>query len=480
MLDAKDIQGLVLRGYKELRYARFVLLSFADPVRVKAWLRRLPVTPASLHPTLQALNVAFTHPGLRALMGKALPSDDSFARELTEGMSGSLQRRNALGDREEQAPELWQWGRPPAAVSQREGGPLLGPVGEAPLHGVVLLYADTPEQLAALDLEQLGPAPSAHGLLVHRLETHTLSDVPDTGRALFREHFGFRDGVAQPLIEGDPTRTKALDSGTSRAGEQANTIPAGEILFGYPDAYDQCPEGAGSPELAKNGSFLVMRQLEQDVIGFWRKVVEVAAEQHLEPVELAAKLVGRWPSGAPLVISPSVDARGLERFDAFGYRELDAEGLRCPFGAHVRRCNPRDDLDDSAEESLRLTKLHRLIRRGRPYGEPLEHPLDPASFLPRLEQLAERTPGTRGLHFLCFNTNLSRQFEFVQATWLNNPRFADGRNAPDPLLGPGGAFELPAEPLARRIEGLPRFVIARGGGYFLMPGMDGLRLIAGA
>jgi deferrochelatase/peroxidase EfeB len=121
------------------------------------------------------------------------------------------------------------------------------------------------------------------------------------------------------------------------------------------------------------------------------------------------------------------------------------------------------------------------VRRGRPYGEPIADPLDPARFLPRLPELIANPPpgGPRGLQFQCFNTNLSRQFEFVQATWVNNPRFSEGRDAPDPLLGPGGSFELPSVPLARRVEQLPRFVTTRGGAYFFMPGLRALARIAG-
>jgi deferrochelatase/peroxidase EfeB len=121
------------------------------------------------------------------------------------------------------------------------------------------------------------------------------------------------------------------------------------------------------------------------------------------------------------------------------------------------------------------------VRRGRPYGEPVSTPLDPAVFLPHLDAIASSPQTDRGLHFLCFNANIRRQFEFVQQTWINNPKFPHQYDGPDPVVAQpgGGEFALPGTPARRRISPLETFVKMRGGAYFFMPGLAGLRWLAG-
>jgi deferrochelatase/peroxidase EfeB len=173
--------------------------------------------------------------------------------------------------------------------------------------------------------------------------------------------------------------------------------------------------------------------------------------------------VGRWPNGAPLIRSPEHPADDND----FGYAEGDAAGLGCPLGAHIRRANPRDVLDPEAgpEQSLRSVNRHRLLRRGRAYGDPSD-------------------PGERGIHFICLNANISRQFEFVQHTWLNNPKFAGLYDDTDPLVAThqgdaGRTFTVQARPLRQCVTGLPAFVSVRGGAYFFLPGIRALRFLAG-
>jgi deferrochelatase/peroxidase EfeB len=181
-------------------------------------------------------------------------------------------------------------------------------------------------------------------------------------------------------------------------------------------------------------------------------------------------MVGRWPDGAPLAVSPVVDDPALSDANDFGYHALDEHGLNCPAGAHVRRANPRDSLDPDpgTVRSYELNKRHRLLRRGRAYGPPVS--LEAA--------LGERDEAERGIHFACLAGNLSRQFEFVQHTWVNNPKFAGGYDEVDPIAGvrgPAGAsFRIPATPVRERLTGLPSFVTVRGGGYFFMPGIRAL------
>jgi deferrochelatase/peroxidase EfeB len=144
----------------------------------------------------------------------------------------------------------------------------------------------------------------------------------------------------------------------------------------------------------------------------------------------------------------------------------------------VRRSNPRDSLDPSpgSAESVAVGKRHRLLRRGRKYGSPLA----------QAEALAAASgpeQDERGLHFICLNANIARQFEFVQHTWINNPRFAGLYDEPDPLVAAAGArgrtFTMPADPVRRRVTGLPSFVSVRGGAYFFLPGLRALRYLAG-
>ena len=173
-------------------------------------------------------------------------------------------------------------------------------------------------------------------------------------------------------------------------------------------------------------------------------------------------MVGRWPSGAPLIDAPDKDEPTLGDENGFGY-QADPHGLTCPIGAHIRRANPRDSLAPNPATSLNISGLHRLLRRGRSY-----------------EQGGNGHPET-GLYFLCLAANLSRQFEFVQHTWLNNPTFGGLYDDTDPLTGsrqPAGAtFTIPQRPVRHRYRGLPQFVRTRGGAYFFLPGISALRYL---
>jgi deferrochelatase/peroxidase EfeB len=214
---------------------------------------------------------------------------------------------------------------------------------------------------------------------------------------------------------------------------------------------------------------------------------------HADPgyaVFLASKLVGRWPTGAPLTLAPEGDDPRLADEDRFGYARGDSAGLGCPFGAHIRRVNPRDlVVPCGPAESASISASHRLLRRGRVYGTPLfdqsilDGPLDAV----RLEALATlRDDGAaRGIHFLAVCASLHRQFEFVQQTWGNNPRFAGLVDNKDPMVGDSGRADaspgfvtVPGPPVRARIGPLPALVRVRGGGYFFLPGLGALRSLA--
>ncbi len=315
-----------------------------------------------------------------------------------------------------------------------------------------------------------------------------------------REPFGFFDGIAQPQIE----------------GIKGKGVRTGEFILGYPNEYGFHPlspvlPAADDPghilpesanpyhkpahyrDLGLNGTYIVYRKLEQDVAGFWRflQSESLRLKGAVDPgfmVWLAAKMVGRWPSGAPLVLAPDRDGSVLLT-DDFLYAREDPQGLACPFGAHIRRTHPRDQIGPAGPvESLHMSSRHRILRRGRAYGAPL---FDPTA-LTRPDQPAglqaildlQDDGQSRGIHFLCVNTNIKSQFEFIQQAWANNPSFGGLADNRDPLIGdndpsraPGGML-IPGNRSTIRTAPLPRFVTVRGGAYLFMPGLTTLRYLA--
>jgi deferrochelatase/peroxidase EfeB len=165
-------------------------------------------------------------------------------------------------------------------------------------------------------------------------------------------------------------------------------------------------------DLGANGTYLVFRQIEQDVARFWNALDRATQGDAKRREWLAAKVVGRWPIGAPFTLQPDARTDPSPNKDDpsndFSYRPADADGVACPLGAHIRRANPRDTLGNDPAVALTSARRHRLLRRGRAYGLPLVN---------RLTDDGKE----RGLHFVCLNANLERQFEFVQQTWINKP-----------------------------------------------------------
>ena len=207
-------------------------------------------------------------------------------------------------------------------------------------------------------------------------------------------------------------------------------------------------------------------------------------------VWLAARSVGRWPSGAALALAPLADDPALRDRNDFFYRD-DPDGLACPLGAHVRRTNPRDDIKPyPAAESLSMSEAHRLLRRARVFGPTLLDPkalADAASDASRTTMVAPTDDRpARGIHFFCVNASIRSQFEFVQQTWCNNPRFGGLNDNKDPISGdnnrkdePSSHMTIPARPLRLRTSALPRFVTVKAGAYLFMPSLRALRFLAG-
>jgi len=462
-VDRDDIQGLVIAGYGNLKAACFVLLEVVDRAPAAEWLGFIAdsITPCSAKPDAQAINLALTPSGLRNL-GVSDDVVDQFSNEFVGGMT-TAHRTRILGDTGESAAEHWRWGGP-----------------ENPdVDLLLLLYAVDEAQLTVL-YDGMAGAFERSGLReIAKLQTAPL-DV--------KEPFGFNDGISQPVIEGLP-----------REGRPEDLVKTGEMVLGYRNEYglytdrprlaptddsgDLLPADPADPsrrDLGRNGTYLVVRHLEQDVHGFWRYLDAVTRGSDGTPnadarARLGAKLVGRWPSGAPLVLSPDRDDDRLGDANDFGYGRHDPVGLSCPVGAHIRRANPRDSLDPDpgTERSTALNKRHRLLRRGRKYGPEIT-PEQALSDEPDSEE--------RGLYFISLNANIARQFEFVQHTWVNNPKFDGLYEDVDPLLGPrgdhGASHTIQAAPVRARLSGLPRFVTVRGGGYFFLPGIRAIRWLA--
>jgi Dyp-type peroxidase family len=481
--DRHEIQGLITTGWGHLTTAGFVFVRLGAPAPAREWVAGLvpqvtTAAPWEKHESGEkrrpdsVLNVAFTYPGLAAL---GVP-DEGLGTFPTEFALGMPARAAILGDHGDSAPENWQFGGSEAA----------------PLHAVLIVYArDEP----TLDrrLEELRAELGPHEVEEVRIER-------GARHARSREHFGFaNDGISQPGVEGvrkedvpGPwvVRTGEMILGHLNENDVYPVSPAvaarhdpGGLLPAFPDgALPDCRD------LGRNGSFLAYRKLEQDVVGFWRflqahcAAAGVAEQLEHRMVEIAAKFMGRWPSGAPLVLAPEADDPSLAEENDFMYRADDPTGLSCPIGSHIRRTNPRDSqlhITDTPEESLKAVNHHRIVRRGIPYGpllypeREIEHGNAPIDLEPDGQE--------RGLHFWAINANTKLQFEFVQQTWVDNPQFCGLFDEKDPVVGDNDGsrgFAIQREPVRTTVRGIPRFVHVRAGGYFFLPGVSALRWLA--
>ncbi len=390
----------------------------------------------------QALQIAFSAQGL-TLLGVGEDAIQACGRSFSRGVTTARLNR-ALGDRDEADPLHWHW-------------------TDQTAHLLVLVYANSNEHLIDVcdNLDKLRA--QANIRQVHRL---TISLPED-----HREPFGFVDGISNIR--------PSFDKSTKTRG--SDLVAAGEVVLGLKDELG-VTESKGW--LGDGGSFLVGRQIQQDVKRFWQFWEEKGSDQE-SAVWLASKAMGRWLNGMPISGSaphpqPTYDPEGL----AFDFVE-DQYGYQCPIGSHIRRANPRNGLDPHhPKRSARISATHRLLRRGRKYGGPA-----PSEWFPEI--LAETTVASphadpdadRGLLFICLVGDIARQFEFVQQTWLNNSRFVNLSGGVDPispgqhLFGDEGIFTIPHNPLRQRIKGLQSFTLVRGGGYFLLPSKSAMQRI---
>jgi deferrochelatase/peroxidase EfeB len=520
-IDTKDIQAIVKTAFGSLNAANYMLLRVVDPSAARRWLRAL--APASLADGLvdEAYQIAFTAAGLRKL-GVEETIMERFSPEFVEGMAADENRSRRLGDIGVNAPAEWEWG-----------------VGDKEPHILLMLLASDAKRLEALADSMLEQALDAGLSKIDILPTSDMHGL---------EPFGFADGGSQPSFDWDRPRTpgtKADQDYTNllALGElllgyrNEYGLLTERPLLTADEKNAAILQRDGHPsdrgDLGLNGSYLVFRQLDQHVVRFWQWVASEAERVGVTMDEMAESMVGRRLDGTPLAdLTLGRSIPGVEASDSdtngFLY-DTDPEGLSCPLGAHIRRANPRtgdapggkQGLLDSLVVTLGLTfrrdrgatsstlpwprnttvwpfapseddavasaRFHRILRRGREYGEKTDRnaalALDPKTQDPKA-----------GINFICLNANIARQFEFIQTAWIASAKFAALSGEQDPLLGnrepfpttPFAAtpqrtdgFSRPsAPPNCRHSTELPQFINVRGGAYFFLPSLTALRWIA--
>jgi Dyp-type peroxidase family len=451
-LDLTDIQGDILRAYgNDYDVTTYLFFRIDDARGGQAWLRELLPRVTTAEPWPQGtkpaanLNIAVSAAGARAL-GAGEPADLGFSEEFCAGMRASA---DVLGDRGPSDPGAWE-----------------AQLRSAELHVLATVNAlDDGPLNDELDRLREG-AQRAGGVEVSYTQHAKL--LPKV-----REHFGFGDGFAQPAVDGVEGAEDRADGGGVLENGRWRPLAPGEFILGYEDEDtrvdpDRRLPNAPRDPLGRSGTYMVWRKLHQDVALFRSTLHDAAARYHGgDEHKLAAKVVGRWQNGAPLVSYPDAQPDPFDSSDrsinAFHYAG-DLRGSSCPAGSHIRRSNPRDLLGFETALSFR----HRIIRRGMPYGEPLP-------------EGAPDDRADRGLVFVCFNASISRQFEGIQAQWLNDGNALHLGHDSDFLLGhPLGTGKMTVQgerPFLLGPQG--PFVTTRGGEYLFVPGLKALAALAG-
>jgi Dyp-type peroxidase family len=436
VLEFDDIQHILLTRAPALT-GRYEFLSFRNPAGGQAWLTQIldkvhsaQAMRESVDRDKRWISVAFTFNGLRAL-GVDAASLATFPQEFREGM---VARARILGDSGASGPENW-----------------VDNTANPQLHAIAILFARDTAERSRSTIEHAKLIAACQGVEV--LSSLDLDATPPFDYA--HDHFGYRDRLSQPVIEG---------SGDEPTPGSGAALKAGEFILGYPDETGTSPTLPQPEILSRNGSFMAYRRLEEHV-GRFREFLRANGKTPEEQELLAAKLMGRWRSGAPLVLAPNKDDPALgadpQRNNNFGYKHEDPQGYAVPLGSHMRRMNPRDT-------AVNMNR-RRMIRRGATYGP----------YLP------EGTPDDgkeRGIAAFVICASLIRQYEFAQNVWVNDRNFHELGNERDPIIGTHDGtleFKIPKRPIRKKITGLPAFTTVRGGAYFFLPGLTALRHLAG-
>jgi Dyp-type peroxidase family len=436
MLELDDIQHFLLTR-PPATAARYAFITFREASAGRRWLAGLldkvgtgKSAPLAEAPDSRWVTIAFTWSGLRAL-GVNDPSLATFPEEFRQGMAA---RAEVLGDTGVNHPDHWVDG-------------LAGPG----LHAIVILFARDVAERERCVAEYDKYAAALTG--VELVSTLDLEATPPFDYA--HDHFGYHDRLSQPAIEG---------TGEVPTPGSGAPLKPGEFFLGYPDEEGLCGPLPQPETLSRNGSFLAYRRLEEHV-GRFRNFLRQHGDTPEEQELVAAKLMGRWRSGAPLVLAPEKDdprlAADPQRNNDFNYAEMDPHGYAVPLGSHMRRMNPRDT-------AVNMNR-RRMIRRGGTYGPPLPDGVPDDGV-------------ERGIAAFIGCASLVRQFEFAQNVWANDRSFHELGNERDPIIGTQDGtleYKIPKRPIRKRIVGLPAFTTVRGGAYFFLPGIRALRLLAG-
>lgn len=533
VLDIGNIQGNILAGFNKDHQA-LLFLKITDAAKAKRWLRFVTPSVATMEEVLSFnrlfkamrarrgdepcglvatwLNIAFSRDGIAALTSSAEAEkfkDEAFQAGLParSPLLGDPTVADAIG-----SPENWK----------------VGKTGAIP--DIVLIVASDDVNKLQEEVVRLTESlknirgtidSGSSGLkLIFDQRGDTLP-----GELRGHEHFGFKDGISQPAVRGrisnapdDFLTPRYVDPSDARAellsAPGSALVYPGQFVFGY---QRQDPNGDGGvpfdptvvPVWATNGSYLVIRRLQQDVAAFRDAMSKQADQVAKKPgfagttaATLAAKLVGRWPSGAPIARSPQADNEALGKNDFannhfafqnastplplknapphmpdnFAQAPADLDGLSCPHAAHIRKVNPRDLGTDTGGAHDTLTR--RILRRGIPYGDP-----SPGT----AGRESPKSKPDRGLLFLCYQTSIEGQFEFLTNHWVNTVAAPEDGGF-DIIIGQNGSeagrqrtVDLPVQDKpSQTLTFQPEWVIPTGGGYFFAPSIDVLSTVLSA
>jgi len=446
--DPCNVQGLIMRGYTH-PFSCHMLFKFPGKAGAGTFVNTLlPYLQSAQdwgsNKPAKMLNIGLTYNGILAVDGTLA---GQFSPTFMQGPVWA-DSQTALQDNGASAPGNW-WYRHFVTSD---------------IHCVVHVYALTADALASLvatvaqaaggaGVTELFPLADGSG----RLEQYELPDE--------KIYFGYRDGIDNPDLgwPSDPTKTQPGD--------------LNNFVIGYPgSAFGPGPTGGPAGSFAKDGCYNAFRIFYQDVQAFDRflddnaPAVAAATGMPLPQARgwLAAKLVGRWFNGSPLILSPDAPDPKTSGATDFGYAG-DLAGVRCPFSAHTRVANPRDEPVEIVDQPV-----PRLIRRGMPYGKPPAPP---------------DYGGDRGLIGLFLCGALAAQFELIY-TWMNtntfSPLFSPNFDTQDAVLANRAtpnvdtSFTMPTAGQPIVIASLPQFLVTRGTAYCLLPSIATLRAIAGA
>jgi len=526
-IEWHDIQGIIRRGCGRHRHSVFAILKVTNRINAGKWLAENiqyvvsseEVISPQIAKTDCLISLAFTAPGLAA-MGFEKSELQQFSQEFQSGMAPlpqigeeTTRRSGMLGDTGKNAPQYWLWGGYGLKATGKTRNANDRMISDE-THLILSIYG-TSKEAAEIKYKQMVNPDSGVALTCEKRRGNKSESKYYTYlRPDDCEHFGYRDGVSQPIFKGSRTESKIKSE-----ARDLHIVAPGEFILGYPSERQQpvpvpvvnLPSASLKNKteflFGKNGSYLVVRQLEQDVDGFHKMLESKAANlREFDKPEvrkdwLAARIMGRHFSGEPIAKAqedfskPPVPDDMLEvadipekitdkpfpksigkRYDNdFRYAVGDRDGLTCPLTAHIRRAFPRDGLGPDRRVALKIANRHRILRRGRLYGT---NPRNDSQKTVRQTDSKD----TCGLFFLAFNADFAGQFETVQHSWMNNRHFDNQYNEIDLVAGLAKTDDrnhtIQHQPINIRLGTIGDYITVRGGGYFFMPGLQALQVLA--